>query len=348
MSYDKISAASVWWDNQQVSKRFLEDLKTEAVAYRHFVVPRVPWHDYFWDVFRDAMRDNGFSVYRFDCSEYTTAPSGTMLDCVVDKIGGLSAEYDGDLESIVDELGKAKYVWYFWNLNDDQCDELFQLSQALKQQALPVSLIIETVPVKLPEMKEIKLPYSSVDLYFFTWELLMQKENPYLIEYKAMLINQFAHGDPVRIAECCKEADNCIYSPGKVCKWLTKEQIEQDQYRAQLRFLWPKLETARYEMCQRFKDRLCGVEFPMKERYNNNPRSINTYASADEFEFRHWVNYNDSGNIHYLDRDEKEWLKVLHKARNDLAHIQRIDTEDNDEMDRFRKIIDYCEKLHLE
>lgn len=336
MKQDKDFAAKVWWENQQTTKQYLSDIKNAVVDYKKMVVSQIAWSDYFRKIITGMARDQGFSVYPFNCRDYSSEDSSCLLDWIVDTVG-LQADYYGTVESIRNELGKGKGLWIFWNLSEEQCDELDELSVQLDKAGVQISFIVLSIPLRLTSLVSMEHQYSDVDLYFFTWDILMQKNSTDLIEYKAILINQFAHGKPERIAECCNEADQCVCSPAEVCTWLSAEQLSRDRYRAQLRYLMPLLEMARYEMCRNFKGRLHDVRFPYPERFNNNPKSVNVYDNADQFEFRHWYYFNDCGNIRYLTPEEKECLKTLYKARNDLAHIHIIE-----EYERFIKIVSYC------
>ncbi len=347
MSYDRKQTASLWWENQMVVVQYLEDLKKKILSFTHVVVRWVPWMDCFKDTVFEMIRKEGYSAYAFNCAECSDVSAESLLDRIVEKIG-LHVNYNGTVESVLDELAKAKNLCLLWNLNDSQCDELNQLAGSLTEHGSPLCFVAVSSPEKLLQMKELNLTYSDTDLYFFIWDILMHRNSTNLIEYKAMLIQQLTHGDLMKIAVCCEAADNCMYSPNEVCKWLTEEQIRQDRYMAQLRFLTPLLETARYDMCQCFKGRLHGVKFPVSEKYGIGQKSVNNYTSADQFEFRHWDEYKNTGNLSDLTEDEKDWLKLLHQTRNDMAHLKPLLDKDKEiDVEQIKEIMDCCEKLHL-
>ena len=151
MKPDKDFAAKVWWENQQTTKKYLGEVRSAIVDYRKIVVHQVAWPDYFRKTITGMAREQGFSVYPFNCRDCSSDGSSCLLEWIVDTVG-LRAAYYGTVESIRNELSKGKGLWIFWNLSEEQCDELDELSVQLDKAGVQISFIVLSIPQRLPSM----------------------------------------------------------------------------------------------------------------------------------------------------------------------------------------------------
>ena len=109
------------------------------------------------------------------------------------------------------------------------------------------------------------------------------------------------------------------------------------EYKAQLRYIMPELESARLNFCIKVKNGLSKNTLPYFETINGTRYE---YQRSEELEFRHLVFFSHKVNpCLTLTMDEWDQLEVLYNARNDLAHLRKL------EVNRLRDVKKICDEL---
>ena len=337
-----IKPEEIWWRRVPIAANFIEQCISEAKEFIPSYVhsDSLPWADQFLRITKRVIRDKSqdFKVYTVNGADFDPARHLRILDLMVEQIGGFS-DYDSTIESIGVELNSRMIFFLVKAVSEAQLIELKNIAWEAKEHDIYLRLIVQTdiESDQVPETKYFR--YFTNDINFFILNLLLEKNSTDLLTYKAWLATLLSVHDAEKAAACCKEIDNCVYDPQSVCTWLSAQQVTDLEYKAQLRYIMPELESARLNFCRKIKSGLSQKALPYSERISGTEY---VYNRVEELEFRHlWFFHRKVNPCLTLPQDEKDQLEVLYNARNDLAHLRKLDVQ---RLIDVKKICDDLEK----
>ncbi len=335
-----IKPEEIWWRKVPIAANFIEQCISEAKEFTPFYVfsGSLPWADRFLRITKRVIRDKSqdFKVYTVDGAEYDPARHLRFLDLMVEQIGSFP-DYDSTIESIGAELNSSMIFFLVKAVSEAQLIELKNIAWEAKEHDVYLRLIVQTdiLGDRVPETKSFK--YYTNDINFFILNTLLEKNSTNLLTYKAWLATLLSVHDAEKAAACCAEIDNCVYDPKCVCTWLSPQQVMDLEYKAQLRYIMPELESARLNLCRRIKSGLAKDALPYHETISGTKY---TYEEAEELEFRHLMFFSHKVNpCLSLTASQGDQLDVLYNARNDLAHLRKLDVQ------RLIKVKEICDEL---
>ncbi len=337
-----IKPEEIWWNKVPVAANFIDQCVSEMMEFKPSYVDsrKLPWPDQFiWTTEQAIRKKNQFyNVFTIEGSKFESAKHISVLDLMVDRVGYIP-EYDNTVQSMGRELN-GKMIFFLVKAKDkDQLLDLKNIAWEAEQFEINLRLIVLT-EVSHEEDEAIKsFKYYNNDINFFVLNMLLEKNSIDLLNYKATLATLLADHDAEKAAACCKEIDNCIYSPQQVCTWLSPEKVDARVRKAKIRFLMPELEMARINYGKRVKDRFGPGALPHSDTVNGEE----VLLSLDELEFRDFKFIARDSRKLALSPDERDMLQTLYDARNALAHISK--NEEFLTIDCIREVKKVCDEL---
>ena len=337
-----IKPEDVWWRRVPVAVNFIEQCIADAKEFKPSYIDSrtLPWADQFLKMTRNVIREmsQSFTVYTVDGSRFDAAKHDSILDLMVEAIGS-PQQYDCTIQSVWNELNSSMIFFLVKAKDKNQLDELKMIVFDAKEYEINLRLIVQS-DISAEEDPDVKaFEYHNFDVNFFIWNLLLGKNSTNLLNYKAGLATLLADRDAEKAAACCKEIDNCVYDPDKVCNWLDPEVVKALVRKAKIRYLVPELEMARINFGNRVKDRIAVGILPYKDFVNGEQ----VLLELEELEFKHFSRIAKNYRNLQLTPGEKEMLDTLYEARNALAHIAT--KEEVLTIDFIIKVKEYCDEL---
>lgn len=318
-----MSSAEVWWKYVPSSRLMVKSTAreiTENSISVQIVSDFFPWKNQFeLDLF-DCIDKYGAGIALRELSGADLNQYPSLLSGIVHTLG-IDHGFDGSIQSVGNNLPEAGCVIWLHNLSRKQQEQCFDLSAKAAavsgKNGFPrfVFLLESDIPGKHKGVKRVeKGDFCRPNIRYFVYRMLMEAKADKMIEYAVALVMETTNGEIEQCGELCEK----IIQNGFEREYQVIEKapdLHAAIHRAQIRSVEPLIQIGRLQLCSKYSERIRGI-LPFVDDYN-------TYISIPyEMELRHLL-YRQSEL--YLTPKDKEILKKLYDARNDLSHQRILD-----------------------
>ena len=319
MEYQKI-----WWNKVPSASSLVNEAADALQIGKSVAINNTlgNWTETFIEAVMAEVHSNNYSVASFSVDLKELPENDEIVDGMLTRLG-IDDVMASTIAGVSRYLPKAGSIWILKNMDEQHFRKVETLIQQANKCRVPIAFIfLKPLQKKIKGCFDADLRFTKLDLQYYAWTLLLNRQNYHLLEYSSQLAVELCGGMPDRCAKLCADAQQLAAAPEKCCTWLTTEEMISAVHTAQVRSIEPWIEYGRVWLITQLGDRLNCI-LPFDDEYGNH------FENPMDIEFRHIVFYQKKIG---LKPNEGKALDFLYESRNRISHLGILAYSEIDKM----------------